>query len=176
MGHLLGAESISHSFPTKTVFNSVTVGINEGDRIGVVGRNGDGKSTLLKILTKQLQPDEGRVTWRGGLDVGFLRQQDNFSPEATVAELIVGNRPEHEWASDPKIRDVLAGLVSDLDWHQKVSTLSGGQLRRVALAQLLVGEHDVIMLDEPTNHLDIDGVNWLASISRIAGLSLRVVF
>lgn len=162
MGHLLGAESISHSFPTKTVFNSVTVGINEGDRIGVVGRNGDGKSTLLKILTKQLQPDQGRVTWRGGLDVGFLRQQDNFSAEATVAELIVGNRPEHEWASDPKIRDVLAGLVSDLDWHQKVSTLSGGQLRRVALAQLLVGEHDVIMLDEPTNHLDIDGVNWLA--------------
>jgi len=162
MAHLLGAESISHSFPTKTVFKSVTVGINEGDRIGVVGRNGDGKSTLLKILTKQLEPDQGRVTWRGGLDVGFLRQQDNFPADATIAELIVGDRPEHEWASDPKIRDVLAGLVSDLDWHQKVSTLSGGQLRRVALAQLLVGEHDVIMLDEPTNHLDIDGVNWLA--------------
>lgn len=162
MAHLLGAETISHSFPTKTVFNSVTVGINEGDRIGVVGRNGDGKSTLLKILTKQLQPDQGRVTWRGGLAVGFLRQQDNFPPDSTIAELIVGNRAEHEWASDPKIRDVLAGLVSDLDWHQKVSTLSGGQLRRVALAQLLVGEHDVIMLDEPTNHLDIDGVNWLA--------------
>lgn len=162
MAHLLGAESISHSFPTKTVFNSVTVGINEGDRIGVVGRNGDGKSTLLKILTKQLEPDQGRVTWRGGLDVGFLRQQDNFPADSTIAELIVGDRPEHEWASDPKIRDVLAGLVSDLDWNQKVSTLSGGQLRRVALAQLLVGEHDVIMLDEPTNHLDIEGVNWLA--------------
>jgi ATPase subunit of ABC transporter with duplicated ATPase domains len=162
MAHLLGAEAISHSFPTKTVFKGVTVGINEGDRIGVVGRNGDGKSTLLKILTKQLQPDAGRVTWRGGLQVGFLRQQDNVSPELTIAEVVVGDRPEHEWASDPKIRDVLAGLISDLDWSLKVSTLSGGQLRRVALAQLLVGEQDVIMLDEPTNPLDIDGVNWLA--------------
>ena len=162
MAHLLGAESISHSFPTKQVFKNITVGINEGDRIGVVGRNGDGKSTLLKILTKQLQPDEGRVTWRGGLDIGFLRQQDNFSPELTIAQVIVGDKPEHEWASDPKVRDVLAGLVADLNWNQSVANLSGGQLRRVALAQLLVGDHDVIMLDEPTNHLDLDGVNWLA--------------
>ena len=162
MAHLLGAEGISHSFPTKRVFDGVTVGISEGDRIGVVGRNGDGKSTLLKILTKQLTPDSGRVTWRGGLRVGFLRQQDNFSPELTVATAVVGDRPDYEWASDAKVRDVLSGLVSDLDWNQSVSTLSGGQLRRVALAQLLAGEHDVIMLDEPTNHLDIDGVNWLA--------------
>ena len=162
MAHLLGAESISHSFPTKTVFENVTVGIGEGDRIGVVGRNGDGKSTLLKILTRQLTPDSGRVTWRGGLRVGFLRQQDNFDPSLTVATAVVGNRPDYEWASDAKVRDVLAGLVSDLDWNQSVTTLSGGQLRRVALAQLLASEHDVIMLDEPTNHLDIDGVNWLA--------------
>lgn len=162
MAHLLGAEGISHSFPTKRVFDGVTVGISEGDRIGVVGRNGDGKSTLLKILTKQLTPDSGRVTWRGGLRVGFLRQQDNFSPELTVATAVVGDRPDYEWASDAKVRDVLSGLVSDLDWNQSVSTLSGGQLRRVALAQLLAGEHDVIMLDEPTNHLDIDGVSWLA--------------
>lgn len=163
MAHLLGAEQISHSFPTKTVFNAVTVGIGEGDRIGVVGRNGDGKSTLLKILTKQLIPDSGRVTWRGGLRVGFLRQQDNFADHLTVATAVVGNRPDYEWASDPKVRDVLSGLVGDLDWNQSVTTLSGGQLRRVALAQLLAGEHDVIMLDEPTNHLDIDGVNWLAN-------------
>ena len=162
MAHLLGAESISHSFPTKTVFENVTVGIGEGDRIGVVGRNGDGKSTLLKILTKQLTPDSGRVTWRGGLRVGFLKQQDNFDPRLSVATAVVGDRPDYEWASDPKVRDVLAGLVSDLDWNQSVTTLSGGQLRRVALAQLLASEHDVIMLDEPTNHLDIDGVSWLA--------------
>lgn len=162
MAHLLGAEGISHSFPTKRVFDNVTVGISEGDRIGVVGRNGDGKSTLLRILTRQLTPDAGRVTWRGGIDVGFLRQQDNFADHLTVATAVVGNRPEYEWASDAKVRDVLAGLVSDLDWNQSVTTLSGGQLRRVALAQLLAGEHDVIMLDEPTNHLDIDGVNWLA--------------
>ncbi len=162
MAHLLGAESISHSFPTKTVFENVTVGIGEGDRIGVVGRNGDGKSTLLKILTKQLTPDSGRVTWRGGLRVGFLKQQDNFDPRLSVATAVVGDRPDYEWASDPKVRDVLAGLVSDLDWNQSVTTLSGGQLRRVALAQLLASDHDVIMLDEPTNHLDIDGVSWLA--------------
>jgi len=162
MAHLLGAESISHSFPTKTVFENVTVGIGEGDRIGVVGRNGDGKSTLLKILTKQLTPDSGRVTWRGGLRVGFLKQQDNFDPCLSVATAVVGDRPDYEWASDPKVRDVLAGLVSDLDWNQSVTTLSGGQLRRVALAQLLASDHDVIMLDEPTNHLDIDGVSWLA--------------
>lgn len=162
MAHLLGAESISHSFPTKQVFKNVTVGINEGDRIGVVGRNGDGKSTLLKILTKQLQPDQGRVTWRGGLDVGFLKQQDNFSPELTIAQVVVGDKAEYEWASDARIRDVLAGLLADLDWNQSVANLSGGQLRRVALAKLLVGDHDVIMLDEPTNHLDIEGVNWLA--------------
>ncbi|MEY5145926.1 MAG: hypothetical protein RL224_240, partial [Actinomycetota bacterium] len=143
MAHLLGAESISHSFPTKTVFENVTVGIGEGDRIGVVGRNGDGKSTLLKILTKQLTPDSGRVTWRGGLRVGFLKQQDNFDPRLSVATAVVGDRPDYEWASDPKVRDVLAGLVSDLDWNQSVTTLSGGQLRRVALAQLLASDHDV---------------------------------
>ena len=163
MTHLLGAETISHEFPTKMVFNSVTVGISAGDRIGIVGRNGDGKSTLLKILTKQLAPDSGRVTWRGGLDVGFLSQFDRINPELSVAQVVVGDRPEFEWASDAKIRDVLEGLVADLDWNAPVGKLSGGQLRRVALAKLLANNHDVIMLDEPTNHLDVDGVNWLAN-------------
>lgn len=163
MAHLLGAQSISHSFPNREVFNSVTVGIAEGDRIGVVGRNGDGKSTLIKILSRQLAPDSGTVTYRGGLRVGFLTQTDTFDPDLSVAKVVVGDGPEYEWAADPKIRDVLGGLVADLDWNQSIGTLSGGQLRRVALARLLAGDHEVIMLDEPTNHLDVDGVNWLAN-------------
>jgi ATPase subunit of ABC transporter with duplicated ATPase domains len=163
VAHLLGAQSISHSFPNREVFDSVTIGIAEGDRIGVVGRNGDGKSTLIKILSRQLVPDSGNVTYRGNLRVGFLTQTDVFDPELSVAKVVVGDGPEYEWAADPKIRDVLGGLVADLDWEQSVGTLSGGQLRRVALARLLAGDHDVIMLDEPTNHLDVDGVNWLAN-------------
>ena len=110
MAHLLGGEGISQRFPNKLVFDNVTVGIGEGDRIGIVGRNGDGKSTLIKILSKELAPDSGRVTWRGGLKVGFLRQSDQISPQLTVSQAVVGDRPEFEWASDAKIRDVQAGL------------------------------------------------------------------
>lgn len=162
MAHLLGAEQVSLEFPTKTVFDAITVGVSEGDRIGIVGRNGDGKSTLIKILAKRMEPDSGRVTWRGGVRIGFLTQTDQIDSSISVAQAVVGDRPEYEWASDPKIRDVFAGLISDLDWHQTVGSLSGGQRRRVALAALLAAEYDVIMLDEPTNHLDVDGVAWLA--------------
>ncbi len=162
MAHLLGAETISLEFPTKPVFENVTVGLNEGDRIGVVGRNGDGKSTLLKLLAKTLEPDSGRVTYRGSLKVGMLTQVDNFEGATTIGEAVVGHRPEHEWAGNPKIRDVLAGLLGDLDWSKTISELSGGQRRRVALAALLVQDWDVVMLDEPTNHLDVEGVAWLA--------------
>ena len=161
--HLLGAEDVRLEYPTKMVFDGITVGISAGDRIGIVGRNGDGKSTLLKILARQIEPDSGRVTYRGGVNVGFLKQSDDFSANLSIAQVVVGDRPEHEWAGDPKVRDVLSGLLSDLDWHAPVSQLSGGQRRRVALARLLAGEHDVIFLDEPTNHLDIDGVHWLAA-------------
>ncbi len=163
MAHLLGAETISLEFPTKTVFDNVTVGVNDGDRIGVVGRNGDGKSTLLKLLAKTHQPDSGRVTYRGGLTVGMLTQVDSFAGATTIGEAVVGHRPEHEWAGDPKVRDVLAGLLTDLDWSLRIDELSGGQRRRVALAALLVGDWDILMLDEPTNHLDVEGVAWLAN-------------
>ena len=162
MAHLLGAEQISLEFPTKEVFSTITIGLNEGDRVGIVGRNGDGKSTLLKILSKQLEPDSGRVTWRGGLRIGYLTQTDKIPNELSIAQAVVGDRPEYEWASDSKIRDVLNGLLGDLDWSQLVGSLSGGQRRRVALAALLAGEYDVVMLDEPTNHLDVEGVAWLA--------------
>jgi len=162
MAHLLGAEQIDLEFPTKQVFDSITVGVNEGDRIGIVGRNGDGKSTLLKILSKQLEPDAGRVTWRGSLRIGYLTQVDKIDNSLSIGQAVVGEGPEHEWATDPKIRDVLQGLLGDLDWTQQVGSLSGGQRRRVALAALLAGDYDIVMLDEPTNHLDVEGVAWLA--------------
>lgn len=162
MAHLLGAEQIDLEFPTKQVFDGITVGVNEGDRIGIVGRNGDGKSTLLKILSKQLEPDSGRVTYRGSLRVGYLTQVDKIDNSLSIGQAVVGEGPEHEWATDPKIRDVLQGLLGDLDWSQQVGTLSGGQRRRVALAALLAGDYDIVMLDEPTNHLDVEAVAWLA--------------
>lgn len=162
MAHLLGAQNLSLSYPTKQVFDSVTLGISDGDRVGVVGRNGDGKSSLLGLLTGRLTPDSGQVTHRNGLRVGELTQRDELEGNDSVGQAIVGDVEEYVWASDPRIRDVITGLVPDLDWEKPVSELSGGQRRRVALARLLVGDWDVIALDEPTNHLDIEGVNWLA--------------
>jgi len=160
--HLLGAEQIDLEFPTKSVFSGLTVGINAGDRIGIVGRNGDGKSSLLRVLNKTMPPDAGRVTHRGDLRIGYLTQVDQLNPEHSVAHAVVGNRPEYEWASDAKIRDVLSGLLADVDWSKPVGSLSGGQRRRTALARMLANEYDVLMLDEPTNHLDVEGVAWLA--------------
>ncbi|MEY4639397.1 MAG: hypothetical protein RLY13_395 [Actinomycetota bacterium] len=163
MAHLLGAEAISLEFPTKKVFDELTIGVNEGDRIGIVGRNGDGKSTLLKLLSKHMQADSGRITHRNGLTIGLLDQSDVLDGGASIGFSVVGDIPEHMWASNPKIRDVISGLLNDLDWNQKVAELSGGQRRRVALAKLLVQDLDIVMLDEPTNHLDIEGVAWLAA-------------
>ncbi|MCA1170270.1 ATPase subunit of ABC transporter with duplicated ATPase domains [Kocuria sp. AG109] len=179
MAHLLGGESLHVRFPTRTVFEGVTVGVNEGDRIGIVGRNGDGKSTLLSLLGGRLEPDAGRVTKRSGITVGYLDQSDVLDGQDSVGRAIVGDAAEHEWASDPKIRDVVSGLVGDLDWAAPVASLSGGQRRRVALAKLLAGDWDVLMLDEPTNHLDVGAITWLAEHlkrhwSRTAGGLLTV--
>jgi ATPase subunit of ABC transporter with duplicated ATPase domains len=149
-------------YPTRVVFDSVTVGVAEGDRIGIVGRNGDGKSSLLRMLSGQLKPQSGRVTRRGGVRIGVLSQSDDLDPAVTAGHAIVGDRPEHEWAGDAAIRDVIGGLVADVPWDAPVGELSGGQRRRVALAALLVDDWDVIALDEPTNHLDIEGIAWLA--------------
>ncbi|HBU42372.1 MAG: ABC transporter ATP-binding protein [Actinobacteria bacterium] len=163
MAHLLGAESLHLEFPTKVVFDSVTLGIAEGDRIGIVGRNGDGKSSLLAMIAGRLEPDAGKVTVRGGTRIGVVDQQDTLDDNQTVGRAIVGDLDEHEWAGDARIRDVLAGLVTDLDWNAPLSTLSGGQRRRVALAAVLIGDWDVLILDEPTNHLDVEGIAWLAA-------------
>lgn len=162
VAHLLGAEALHLEYPTQVVFESVTLGINDGARIGIVGRNGDGKSSLIALLTGQLQPDSGRVTRRSGLRVGAVGQADTLAPDHTVGWTLVGEQPEHQWAREPRVRDVVDGLVSDINWGATVSTLSGGQRRRVQLAGLLIGEWDVIALDEPTNHLDIEGITWLA--------------
>ncbi|CAN5599606.1 ABC-F family ATP-binding cassette domain-containing protein [soil metagenome] len=162
MAHLLGAESLRLEYPNRVVFDSVTVGVNDGDRIGIVGRNGDGKSSLMGMLTGQIAPDAGRVTRVGGLRVGALDQADILDGQATVGFSLVGDMADHEWAGDAKVRDVVGGLVADLDWNAQVQTLSGGQRRRVQLAALLMGDWDVIALDEPTNHLDVEGITWLA--------------
>jgi ATP-binding cassette subfamily F protein uup len=163
VAHLLGAETVHLEYSTQVVFESVTVGMSDGDRIGIVGRNGDGKSSLLDLLTGQVRPDAGRVTQRSGLRVGALSQVDILDSDSTVGWTLVGDRADHEWAGDPRIRDVVSGLVSDIAWNAAIGTLSGGQRRRVQLAALLVGEWDVIALDEPTNHLDIEGITWLAT-------------
>ncbi|WEO76229.1 ABC-F family ATP-binding cassette domain-containing protein [Cryobacterium sp. SO2] len=162
MAHLLGAESLHLEFPTRVIFDSVTAGLNEGDRIGIVGRNGDGKSTLLRLLAGRMEPDSGRVTRRRGVTIGVLDQSDDLVNGQTVGHTIVGGIDEHVWASDAKVRDVIAGLVRDIPWDTLVDDLSGGQRRRVALAQVLIGDHDVVFLDEPTNHLDVEGIAWLA--------------
>ena len=162
MAHLLGAEKIRLSFATTRVFENLTIGVQDGDRIGIVGRNGDGKSTLIKLFARIQEPDSGQITKRGDVRVGLLDQFDQFAPSETISHVVVGDTPEHEWAGNSKIRDIFQGLLKDFDFDQKVSELSGGQRRRVALAALLAKEWDILMLDEPTNHLDIEGVAWLA--------------
>jgi ABC transport system ATP-binding/permease protein len=162
VAHLLGAEAVHLRYPTQVVFDSLTVGVSDGDRIGIVGRNGDGKSSLLGLLTDRVRPDAGRVTRRSGLRVGALSQADTLDSSSTVGWTLVGDRPEHEWAGNPRIREVVGGLVADIGWVATIGTLSRGQRRRVQLAALLVSDWDVIALDEPTNHLDIEGITWLA--------------
>ncbi len=162
MAHLLGAEALHLEYPTRVIFDSLTIGLDEGDRIGIVGRNGDGKSTLLKMLSGRLEPNSGRVTRRNGITLAVLDQSDELDETKTVHQTIIGDIDEHVWAGDPKVRDVIAGLAADIPWEAKIGDLSGGQRRRVALAALLIGDHDIVFLDEPTNHLDVEGITWLA--------------
>lgn len=158
----LVAEELHLEYPTKVVFDSLSLGVEEGDRIGIVGRNGDGKTSLLGMLSGKIAPQEGRVISRGGLRFGVLGQRDDLDSDLSVKEAIVGTRPEHVWAGDAKVRDVIAGLVADIPWEARLRELSGGQRRRVALAALLVDDWDLLALDEPTNHLDVEGITWLA--------------
>jgi ABC transport system ATP-binding/permease protein len=143
------------------LLDSVSLGVEAGDRIGVVGRNGGGKSTLVSVIAGHVPPDTGQVVHNRGLRVGYLSQQDTY-PDTTVGAFVLGERAEHEWASSPRIRDVLRGLLGSWDLGTDMAGLSGGERRRAALARLLVEDHDLIILDEPTNHLDIEGIAWLA--------------
>ena len=162
MAHLLGVENLRLTVGSRLLLDDVTLGIEDGTRVGVLGPNGAGKSTFLAALAGQREPDGGRVTRTGGVSVAVLSQSDDLPPGATVRTAIHGEVPEHEWASDPSVRDIHAGLIADLDLDADVATLSGGQRRRVALAAVLTRRADVVILDEPTNHLDVEGVDWLA--------------
>jgi len=163
--NLVNLEGISKAFDIRPLLTKVSIGVSEGDRIGIVGRNGAGKSTLMKIIAGIERADEGRVTQGNSVRVGMLSQVDVADKNATVGDLVIGDRAKHEWASDSKIREVFTGLFGGFDDHlfeRVFITLSGGEKRRVGLAKLLIDELDLIMLDEPTNHLDVEGVDWLA--------------
>lgn len=167
--NIVSLEGLATSYGGRDVLTGVSVGIAEGDRIGVVGANGSGKSTLLRLLARVEEPLAGRVTHANHLDLGLLHQHDELSPDRTIREEVIRGRADHEWAGDPRIRDVLDGLLGGvaldrfpLGLDTPLGPLSGGERRRVALARLLLDGPQLLLLDEPTNHLDIEGVAWLA--------------
>jgi ATPase subunit of ABC transporter with duplicated ATPase domains len=169
MAGLLTTDRAGLTLGTQVLLDAVSLGILDGDRIGVLGRNGGGKSTLLRVLTGEQELDSGRVIRTGSLRVAMLGQTDEMDPEATLRQVVLGERAVHEWAGDARIREILTGLLGDLDaapvggLDAPVGPMSGGERRRVGLAALLVQDPDVLLLDEPTNHLDVEGVAWLAA-------------
>jgi len=168
MANLVSVERASLALGTTHILDGMSLGVSSDTRVGVLGRNGGGKSTLLRVLAGLQPVDEGRVTRVGSLTVGMLTQVDTLDPEATVRKAVLGELPEHVWAGDPRIREILEGLLGGIEapdlggLEAIVGPLSGGERRRLALAGLLVADHDLLLLDEPTNHLDVEGVAWLA--------------
>jgi len=162
MGNLINAERVTMSYGTRTLLDSVSLGLDRGEVAGIVGRNGTGKTTLLRILAGTLIPDSGRVTQTSYLSIGFLQQGEEITVDASVRDLIVGGAPNHVWAADSGRRSIVAHLLADVDLDARISTLSGGERRRVALVELLLADHDMLILDEPTNHLDVEAIDWLA--------------
>ena len=177
--NLLNLESVSKAFDIRALLDSVSLGINEAERIGVVGRNGGGKSTLLKVMAGIERPDEGRIAKAGSVNIGILSQVDDLSETSLVRDVVLGDSKVHEWASDAKVREVLTGLFGGFSeelLNRKISHLSGGERRRVNLAKLLIADFDLVLLDEPTNHLDVEGVAWLAEyIKRNTKLAVVVI-
>jgi len=160
--NLVNLEQVSKAYGERRLLDQVSLGVSAGDRVGVVGRNGGGKSTLLRVLTKVEPADGGRVTHARGLEVGFLAQRDEFAADASVRSVVLGGLAEHEWAGDPRVREVVQELLAGVDLDRGVGALSGGERRRVGLARQLVSDPDLLVLDEPTNHLDVEVVDWLA--------------
>jgi ATP-binding cassette subfamily F protein uup len=162
MSNLLNLERVSKSYGVRPLLTEVSLGIGVGERIGIVGRNGDGKTTLLEVMTGIEEPDTGRVSQQRGLLIGYLHQGDELDDTHTVREAVLGGRSDHEWAADYRMREIVEVLLAGVALDRAVDGLSGGERRRCSLAALLLGDHDLIVLDEPTNHLDVEAVAWLA--------------
>jgi len=177
--NLLNLESVSKSFDIRALLDGVSLGVNTSDRIGIVGRNGGGKSTLIKVMAGIEAPDSGRVSKAGSINIGLLGQSDDSDEDSLVRDVVLGDLAIHEWAGNSKVREVLTGLfggISEELLDRKISYLSGGERRRVNLAKLLIADLDLVLLDEPTNHLDVEGVSWLAQyLKRNTKLAVVVI-
>jgi len=168
--NLVNLKSVEKGFGSRSVLHEITLGVSDGERIGVVGRNGDGKSTLLKLIAGVEEPDAGALTTNGEVGIALLGQRDELNEDSTLRETIVGARADHEWAGDRGFRDVLDGLMGGVQMSlfregiaTPISGLSGGERRRVALARMLLDPPELLLLDEPTNHLDVEAIGWLAA-------------
>ena len=178
MANLVNAERVSLAFGTRILLDEVSLGLDNGDVVGVVGRNGDGKTTLLELLVGSREPDSGQVVRNRGASIGHLGQEEDFPSGASVRDVVVHGRPDHSWAADAGKRAVVTHLLGTLDLARPVAELSGGERRRVSLAAVLLAGHDLLVLDEPTNHLDVEAVAWLAShlnLLQAAGTAMLVV-
>ena len=177
--NLLNLESVSKSFDIRVLLDGVSLGVNAGDRIGIVGRNGGGKSTLIKVMAGIEAPDSGRVSKAGAVSIGLLGQTDGADENSLARDVVLGDLATHEWAGNAKVREVLTGLfggISEDLLDRKISYLSGGERRRVNLARILIADFDLVLLDEPTNHLDVEGVSWLAQyLKRNTKLAVVVI-
>jgi ATP-binding cassette subfamily F protein uup len=163
VANLVNLERVSKAYGVRPLLTEVSLGVAAGERVGVVGRNGDGKTTLLQVMTGQEPPDEGRVSTARGLHIGYLHQGDTLDDTHSVRDAVLAGRPDHVWAAEPQTREVVDELLSGVELDRAVVGLSGGERRRCALAELLLREHDLLVLDEPTNHLDVEAVAWLAA-------------
>ena len=169
MRNLVNLKDVAKGYGSRSVLEDVTLGVSEGDRIGIVGRNGHGKSTLLRLIAGLEEPDEGAVTRTAGVDLALIGQGDDLDGHRTIRDELVGGRADHEWQADATFRGVLDGLLGGVAIQRfprgldtPIAPLSGGERRRIALARLLLDDPGLLLLDEPTNHLDVEGIDWLA--------------